>query len=124
MERENPYITGPDRSQSIMFPEMIDEYVSEDNAVRFIDAYVDNLNLFELGFTHSIPKLTGRPSYAPSDLLKLYIYGYLRKTRSSRQLAQLTQLNVEVFWLLKKLQPDFRTISDFRKENTGGLKSM
>ncbi len=124
MERENPYITGPDRSQSIMFPEMIDEYVSEDNAVRFIDAYVDNLNLFELGFTHSIPKLTGRPSYAPSDLLKLYIYGYLKKTRSSRQLAQLTQLNVEVFWLLKKLQPDFRTISEFRKENTEGLKRV
>lgn len=124
MERENPYITGPDRSQSIMFPELVDEYVSEDNSVRFIDAYVDNLNLFDLGFTHSIPKLTGRPSYAPSDLLKLYIYGYLKKTRSSRQLAQLTQLNVEVFWLLKKLQPDFRTISDFRKENTEGLKRV
>jgi len=124
MERENPYITGPDRSQSIMFPELVDEYISEDNAVRFIDAYVDNLNLFELGFTHSIPKLTGRPSYAPSDLLKLYIYGYLKKTRSSRQLAQLTQLNVEVFWLLKKLQPDFRTISEFRKENTEGLKRV
>ncbi len=124
MERENPYITGSDRSQSIMFPELVDEYVSEDNAVRFIDAYVDNMNLFELGFTHSIPKLTGRPSYAPSDLLKLYIYGYLKKTRSSRQLAQLTQLNVEVFWLLKKLQPDFRTISDFRKENTEGLKRV
>ncbi len=124
MERENPYITGSDRSQSIMFPDLVDEYVSGDNAVRFIDAYVDNLNLFELGFTHSIPKLTGRPSYAPSDLLKLYIYGYLKKTRSSRQLAQLTQLNVEVFWLLKKLQPDFRTISDFRKENTDGLKRV
>ena len=124
MERENPYITGPDRSQSIMFPELVDEYVSEDNPVRFIDAYVNNLNLIDLGFTHSIPKLTGRPSYAPSDLLKLYIYGYLKKTRSSRQLAQLTQLNVEVFWLLKKLQPDFRTISDFRKENTEGLKKV
>lgn len=124
MERDNPYITGPDRSQSIMFPDLIDEYVSEDNAVRFIDAYVDNLDLVELGFTHSIPKLTGRPSYAPSDLLKLCIYGYLKKTRSSRQLAQMAQLNVEVFWLLRKLRPDFRTISDFRKENTQGLKSV
>lgn len=124
MERENPYITGADRNQNIMFPELVDEYVSEDNPVRFIDAYVNNLNLFDLGFTHSIPKQTGRPSYAPSDLLKLYIYGYLKKTRSSRQLSQLTHLNVEVFWLLKKLQPDFRTISDFRKENTEGLKRV
>lgn len=124
MERENPYITGPDRSQSIMFPELIDDYVSKENSVRFIDAYVDSLDLADLGFTHSIPKQTGRPSYAPSDLLKLYIYGYLKKTRSSRQLAQLTDLNVEVFWLLKKLRPDFRTISDFRKENTEALKRV
>jgi transposase len=82
------------------------------------------LDLAELGFTHSIPKQTGRPSYSPSDLLKLYIYGYLKKTRSSRQLSQLSQLNVEVFWLLKKLQPDHRTISDFRKDNTVGLKRV
>lgn len=68
-----------------MFPESVDDYVLEYNPVRFFDAYVDNLNLFDQGFTHSMPKLTGRPSYAPSDLLKLYIYGYLKNTRSSRQ---------------------------------------
>lgn len=123
-ERENPYITGSDRSQTVMFPPLVDDYVSNDNQVRFIEAYVESLDLSELGFTHSVPKLTGRPSYAPSDLLKLYIYGYLKKVRSSRQLAQLTHLNVEVFWLLKKLNPDFRTIADFRKENITGLKKV
>lgn len=124
MNRENPYIIGTDRIQSTMFPSMVDDYVSNDNPVRFIEAFVENLDLTKLGFTHSVPKLTGRPSYAPSDLLKLYIYGYLKKIRSSRQLAQQTHLNVEVFWLLKKLQPDFRTIADFRKENTEGLKGV
>lgn len=123
-ERENPYITGSDRNQTIMFPSLVDDYVSEDNPVRFIDAYVENLDLSDLGFTHSVPKLTGRRSYAPSDLLKLYIYGYLKKIRSSRQLAQLTHLNVEVFWLLKKLNPDFRTIADFRKDNIVGIKKV
>ena len=123
-ERENPYITGSDRCQTVMFPPLVDDYVSKDNPVRFIEAYVENLDLSDLGFTHSVPKLTGRPSYAPSDLLKLYIYGYLKKIRSSRQLDQQTHLNVEVFWLLKKLNPDFRTISDFRKENIVGIKKV
>lgn len=123
-ERENPYITGSDRCQTVMFPSLVDDYVSNDNPVRFIEAYVENLDLSDLRFTHSIPKLTGRPSYAPSDILKLYIYGYLKKIRSSRQLAQLTHLNVEVFWLLKKLQPDFRTIADFRKDNIIGIKKV
>ena len=122
--RETPYITGSDRCQTVMFPSFVDDYVSEDNPVRFIEAYVEKLDLTELNFTHSQPKQTGRPSYSPSDLLKLYIYGYLKKTRSSRQLAQLTHLNVEVFWLLKKLQPDFRTISDFRKDNIDGIKKV
>ena len=93
-ERENPYISGSDRTQTVMFPPLVDDYVSKNNPVRFIEAFVENLDLSELGFTHSVPKLTGRPSYAPSDLLKLYIYGYLKKVRSSRQLAQLTHLNV------------------------------
>ena len=123
-ERENPYISGSDRTQTVMFPPLVDDYVSKNNPVRFIEAFVENLDLSELGFTHSVPKLTGRPSYAPSDLLKLYIYGYLKKVRSSRLLAQLTHLNVEVFWLLKKLNPDFRTISDFRKDNIVGIKKV
>lgn len=124
IQRETPYITGSDRCQSVMFPSVVDDYVAEENPVRFIEAYVEGLDLYELGFTHSEPKHTGRPSYDPSDLLKLYIYGYLKKTRSSRQLALLTQLNIEVFWLLKKLQPDFRTISDFRKENIEATKKV
>jgi transposase len=124
INRETPYITGSDRCQSVMFPSLVDDYVSEENPVRFIEAYVESLDLYALGFSHSEPKHTGRPSYDPSDLLKLYIYGYLKKTRSSRQLARLTQLNVEVFWLLKKIQPDFRTISDFRKENIDAIKKV
>lgn len=123
-DRENPYISGSDRSQTVMFPPLVDDYVSNDNPVRFVDEFVETLDLSELGFTHSIPKLTGRPSYAPSDLLKLYIYGYLKKIRSSRQLAQQTHLNVEIFWLLKKLNPDFRTIADFRKDNIVGIKKV
>lgn len=123
-ERKNPYISGTDRSQTTMFPSVVDDYVDEGNPVRFIEAYAESLNLVELGFTHSVPKFTGRPSYKPSDLLKLFIYGYLNKIRSSRQLAKQTQLNVEIYWLLKKIQPDFRTISDFRKENTRALKNV
>ncbi|MFZ1290233.1 MAG: IS1182 family transposase [Melioribacteraceae bacterium] len=123
-ERKNPYISGTDRSQTTMFPSVVDDYVDDGNPVRFIEAFVESLNLVELGFTHSVPKFTGRPSYKPSDLLKLYIYGYLNKIRGSRQLAKQTQLNVEVYWLLKKVQPDFRTVSDFRKENTGALKKV
>ena len=118
------FIEGFDRNQSVLFPLLVDEYVGEDNPVRFIDAYVDSLNLGELGFTHAQAKATGRPPYSPSDLLKLYVYGYLNKVRSSRQLEQLTHRNIEVMWLLRKLQPDFKTIADFRKENTQALKNV
>lgn len=118
------YIEGLSREQIILFPETIDEYVSEDNAVRFIDAYVDKLNLLELGYTYSEPKETGRKPYNPGDMLKLYIYGYLMKIRSSRSLETETYRNIELMWLMKKLHPDFKTISDFRKENTESIKKV
>ena len=118
------HIQGVNRNQSILFPAVVDEYVGAENPVRFIDAYVDTLDLTKLGFTHAQIKATGRPPYSPSDLLKLYVYGYLNKTRSSRQLEQLTHRNIEVIWLLRKLQPDFKTIADFRKDNTESLKKV
>jgi transposase len=107
-----------------MFPALVDDYVGENNPVRFIDAYVDSLKLDQLGFARAEAKATGRPPYSPSDMLKLYVYGYLNKLRSSRLLEQLTHRNIEVMWLLRKLQPDFKTIADFRKDNTQALKKV
>jgi transposase len=115
------YIKGIDRRQSILFPETFDDYVDENNPVRFIDAFIDGLNLFELGFTHSTTFETGRKPYNPADLLKLYVYGYLNKIRGTRQLEKLTHKNIEVIWLLRKLRPDFKTIADFRKDNKKAL---
>lgn len=111
------YIEGASREQRILFPEALDEYISEDNAVRFIDAYVDGLEMEELGFKQTAPKETGRPPYDPRDLLKLYIYGYLNRLRTSRMLERECGRNVELMWLMRKLRPDFKTIADFRKEN-------
>ena len=118
------YIEGTSRTQIILFPETIDEYISEDSIVRFVEAYVNSLSMRDLGFTYSEPKDTGRKAYNPSDMLKLYIYGYMRKIRSSRQLESETHRNVELMWLMKKLQPDFKTISDFRKDNLESIKKV
>jgi transposase len=115
---------GCDRNQEILFPPKIDDYVGEENLVRFIEAFVSMLNLIELGFTHSEPKATGRPSYNPADLLKLYIYGYLNCIRSSRKLERECLRNIEVMWLLKKLAPDHKTIADFRKNNADAIKKV
>lgn len=115
---------GKDRRQSVLFPEIVDEYVSAENPVRFIEAYVESLDLVGLGFQHARVAETGRPPYHPGDMLKLYIYGYLNRTRSSRELEKATHRNVEVMWLLRKLQPDFKTIADFRKDNTEALKRV
>jgi transposase len=111
------HIVGPDRTQTLLLPESLDEYVGHDNPVRFIDAFVDGLDLTAFGFARVAPKQTGRPGYAPSDLLKLYIYGYLNRVRSSRRLEAETHRNVEVIWLLRQLKPDFKTIADFRRDN-------
>jgi transposase len=118
------YIEGEDRKQTVLFPEVLDDYISEENAVRFIDVYIDGLDLSELGFLKAIPKETGRPPYDPGDLLRLYVYGYLNRTRSSRQLEKEAGRNVELMWLMRKLRPDFKTIADFRKDNTQGIKQV
>jgi transposase len=104
------HITGCDRSQTLLLPESLDEYVGPENPVRFIEAFVDALDLTAAGFARVTPKVTGRPGYAPADLLKLYIYGYLNRVRSSRRLEAETHRNIEVIWLLRHLKPDFKTI--------------
>src|SRR5215813_5989697 len=111
------YVEGEDRSQATLFPERLDDYIAEDNPVRVIDVFVDELDLEGLGFEGMQPEATGRPAYHPSMLLKLYIYGYLNRIQSSRRLERETQRNVELIWLSGKLMPDFKTIADFRKDN-------
>ena len=118
------HVNGTHRDQTVLFPDTIDKYVDKENPVRFIDAFVDSLNLEKLGFKHSILADTGRPSYNPSDLLKLYVYGYLNQVRSSRKLEKECHRNVEVMWLMKKLAPDFKTIADFRKNNVDCIKPV
>lgn len=118
------FIQGASREQIIMFPESLDEYVSADNPVRFIDAFVEELNLGELGFNRSEPEIEGRPAFDPKDLLRLFIYGYMNRICSSRKLERETRRNIEVMWLIGKLSPGFRTISDFRKENAKVLKTV
>lgn len=115
------FIKGIDRNQKIMFPEYIEDYIEEDNPVRVIDEYVDTLDFKRMGFTKSEEVRPGAPGYHPSTLMKLYLYGYLNGIRSSRKLENETKRNIEVIWLLRKLQPDFKTISDFRKENKNNL---
>jgi len=111
------FIRGEDRDQTALFPESLDDYIGEDNPVRFIDAFIETLDLDGLGFQRAIPKDTGRPPYDPADLLKLYVYGYLNGIRSSRKLERECGRNVELLWLLRRLSPDFKTIADFRRDN-------
>jgi transposase len=118
------YIVGVDREQQVMFPESLDEYVGAENPVRAIDAFVTALDLATLGVQRAIPNETGRPSYDPGDLLRLYVYGYLHRIRSSRRLEQETQRNLELMWLLRKLTPDFKTIADFRRDNATALTAV
>ena len=118
------HITGHDRSQTLLLPESVDDYVGAENPVRFIDAFVDGLDLAAAGFACVTPKSTGRPGYAPADLLKLYIYGYLNRVRSSRRLEAETHRNIEVIWLLRHLKPDFKTIADFRRDNRNAFRQV
>lgn len=118
------YITGLSRSQVVLFPESLDEYITSENEVRAIDAFVDSLDLAALGFTRAIPATTGRPGYDPRALLKLYVYGYLNRIRSSRRVERECHRNVEVMWLVQRLQPDHKTIADFRKEHGKQLKAV
>ena len=118
------FIQGIDRNQKMMFPEYLEDYITEENSVRVIDEYVNTLNLKEMEFKKIKEHRKGAPAYHPSILLKLYIYGYMNAIRSSRKLEQETYRNIEVIWLLGKLQPDFKTIADFRKENKKQLKNV
>ena len=118
------YIKGQSRKQIILLPDCIDDLIGQDNPVRVIDAFVDSLNIEEAGFQRSKPNITGRPAYDPRDLLKLYVYGYFNKIRSSRRLMMECSRNVELFYLLNRLIPDFRTISDFRKDNARAIRNV
>ncbi len=118
------YIRGVSRDQVMLFPDSVEEYITEDNAVRFIDAFVASLDLGQMGFTRAQPAETGRPAYAPGDLLRLYLYGYLNRVRSSRMLERETKVNIEVMWLLGKLTPDFKTVADFRRDNLQAIKQV
>jgi transposase len=118
------HISGYDRSQTLLLPESLDDYVGAENPVRFIEAFVDGLDLTTAGFIRVDPKRTGRPGYAPTDLLKLYIYGYLNRVRSSRRLEAETHRNIEVIWLLRHLKPDFKTIADFRRDNRKAFRPI
>ena len=116
------FIAGADRAQTTLLPESLDDWVDESNPVRFIDAFVDELDLKELGFAGVDPAATGRPAYHPSVHLKLYIYGYLNRVHSSRRLEREAGRNLEVMWLLQRLAPDFKTIADFRKDNGPAIR--
>lgn len=118
------HISGGDRSQLLLLPDSVDDYVGSDNVVRFIDAFVDGLDLKAAGFERVQAKSTGRPGYDPADLLKLYIYGYLNRVRSSRRLEVETRRNLEVIWLLRRLTPDFKTIADFRRDNRTAFRQV
>jgi transposase len=118
------HLSGTDRSQLLLLPEAVDDYVGPDNPVRFIEAFVDGLDLAAAGFVRVAAKETGRPGYDPSDLLKLYVYGYVNRVRSSRRLETETHRNIEVIWLLRHLKPDFRTIADFRRVNRAVFKQV
>jgi transposase len=118
------HITGQARSQTLLLPESVDDYVGPENPVRFIDAFVDGLDLTTAGFARVVANWTGRPGYAPKDLLKLYIYGYRNRVRSSRRLEAETHRNIEVIWLLRHLKPDFKTIADFRSANRNAFRPI
>ncbi len=118
------FVEGTDRSQNTLFPECLDDWIDEDNPVRVIDIFIDELDLAELGFSGVDPEVTGRPAYHPSVLLKLYTYGYLNRVQSSRRLEREAGRNVEVMWLTGRLAPDHKTIADFRKDNGSAIRQV
>jgi transposase len=117
------FIEGEDRRQGTLLPEYLDDYVSEENPVRVIDVFVDELDLEALGFDGVVPEATGRPGYHPGLLLKIYVYGYLNQIASSRRLEREAQRNVEMMWLTGRLAPDFKTLADFRKDNGSAIRA-
>jgi len=118
------YVGGEDRTQSVLFPERLDDWIDEDNTVRVIEVFVEELDLRELEFDRAEPAVTGRPAYNPATLLKIYIYGYLNRIQSSRRLESEAQRNLELIWLTGRLAPDFKTIADFRKDNGQAIRKV
>jgi transposase len=118
------YMRGESRNQTSLLPETIDDYIGEANPVRFLDAFVEQLDLEQLGFVRATAAATGRPGYNPGDLLRLYLYGYLNRIRSSRRLEKEAARNLELMWLLGRLRPDFKTIADFRRDNGAAIKQV
>src|SRR5471030_13932 len=118
------FIEGQDRHQVTLLPESLDEFIAEDNAVRVVDAFVNALDLTEMGFEGVQAAETGRPSYHPTVLLKIYVYGYLNRVQSSRRLERECQRNIELVWLTGRLMPDFKTIADFRKDNGEAIRRV
>jgi len=118
------FVEGEPRTQVTLFPDRIEDYIDEDNPVRAIEAFVDALDLQKLGFEGMNPKATGRPAYHPTTMLKLYIYGYLNRIQSTRRLERETGRNIELMWLLGRLRPDFKTISNFRRHNSKAIRKV
>ena len=117
------FVEGEDRRQSFLLPELLDDYVTEDNPVRVVEAFIDELELGALGFEGVQPASTGRPAYHPSTLLKIYLYGYLNRVQSSRRLEREARRNVELMWLTGRLAPDFKTIANFRRDNGAAIRA-
>ena len=118
------YVEGQDRTQSVLFPERLDDWIDEDSTVRVIDVFIDELDLKKLGFDRAEPSATGRPAYSPATLLKIYVYGYLNRVQSSRRLESEAQRNLELIWLTGRLAPDFKTIADFRRDNGEAIRKV
>jgi transposase len=118
------FIQGADRNQGHLLPERIDEYVSEENPVRVIEAFVEELDLAKLGFARVEPNATGRPAYHPATLLKIYLNGYLNRVQSSRRLEQEGRRNLELMWLTGRLAPDSKTLADFRADNGAAIRGV
>src|SRR5258706_5510768 len=117
------FIEGGDRDQATLFPQRLDEAIGADNPVRVVDAFIDALDLEELGFEVA-PEATGRPGYHPATILKIYVYGYLTQIQSSRRLERECQRNVELIWLVRELRPDFKTIAGFRRDNGPAIRRV
>ena len=113
------FVEGADRRQDFLLPASLEDYVSQDNPVRLVEAFIDELDLQALGFSGATPADTGRPAYHPVTMLKIYLYGYLNRVQSSRRLEREAQRNIELMWLTGRLAPDFKTIANFRRDNGG-----
>ncbi len=118
------FVEGEERSQSVLFPERLEDWISQNNPVRVVDVFVDELDLKALGFERATAAETGRPGYHPATLLKIYVYGYLNRIASSRRLERECGRNVELMWLVRRLAPDFKTIADFRRDNGAAIRRV